>query len=41
MNDIFWECLDDVEVIYMDDVLVFSKDEKENKHHVSLVHGKL
>ena len=37
MNDIFWEHLDDFVVIYLDDILIFSKKEKEHEKHVRLV----
>ena len=41
MNDIFWEHLDDFIVIYLDDILIFSKNEKEHEKHVCLVLEKL
>ena len=41
MNDIFREFLDDFVVCYLDDILVFSKDEKDHKNHVQLVLKKL
>ena len=37
MNDIFREFLDDFVVCYLDDILVFSKNEKNHKNHVWLV----
>jgi hypothetical protein len=41
MNDIFWEYLDHFVVIYLDDILLYSKNKKEHKHHVRLVLEKL
>ena len=41
MNDIFREFLDDFVVCYLDDILFFSKDEKDHKNHVRLVLDKL
>ena len=41
MNDIFWEYLDHFVVIYLDDILIYSKNEKEHEHHVHLVLKKL
>jgi hypothetical protein len=41
MNDIFREHLDDFVVIYLDDILIFSKNEEEHKKHVRLVLEKL
>jgi hypothetical protein len=34
MNDIFREFLNDFVVCYLDDILVFSKNEKDHKKHV-------
>ena len=41
MNDIFCEFLDDFIVCYLDDILVFSKDEKDHDNHIRLVLEKL
>jgi hypothetical protein len=41
MNDIFWEYLDHFVVIYLNDILIYSKNEEEYKHHVRLILGKL
>ena len=41
MNDIFREHLDDFVVIYLDDILIFSKNEGEHEKHVRLVLEKL
>ena len=37
MNDIFREYLDQFVVIYLDDVLIFSKNQEEHNKHVTLV----
>ena len=41
MNDIFLEFLDEVVSCYLDDILVSSKNEKDDKNHVQLVLEKL
>ena len=41
MNDIFREHLDDFAVIYLDDILIFSKNKEEHEKHVHLARGKL
>jgi hypothetical protein len=41
MNDIFREHLDDFVVIYLDDILIFSKNKEEHEKHVCLVLKKL
>jgi hypothetical protein len=41
MNDIFQEYLDDFVVIYLDDILIFSKNEEDHENHVRLVLSKL
>ena len=37
MNDIFREFLDDFVVCYLDDILIFSKNEEDHEKHVRLV----
>jgi hypothetical protein len=37
MNDIFREFLDDFVVCYHDDILIFSKNEKDHEKHVRMV----
>jgi hypothetical protein len=41
MNDIFWEFLDNFVVCYLDDILIFSKNEKDHEKHVRMVLQKL
>ena len=41
MNDIFREFLNNFVVCYLDDILVFSKNEKDHDNHVRLVLKKL
>ena len=41
INDLFWEYLDDFVVIYLDDILIFSKNKEDHEKHVCLVLGKL
>ena len=41
INNIFCEFLDDFVVCYLDDILIFSKDEKNHENHVQLVLKKL
>ena len=41
MNDIFWVYLDHFVVIYLDDILLYFKNEKEYEHHICLVFEKL
>jgi hypothetical protein len=41
MNDIFQEFVDDFVVCYLDDILVFSKNEEEHINHVRLVLEKM
>ena len=37
MNKVFMEFLDKFVVVFIDDILVYSKDEKEHKEHLRLV----
>ena len=37
MNDIFQDMADQFGVIYMDDILIYSKDPKEHPKHVRLI----
>jgi hypothetical protein len=41
MNDIFREFLDNFVVCYLDDILIFSKNEKDHEKHVQMVLQKL
>ena len=41
MNDVFREFLDHFVVVYLDDILVFSKNDKDHENHVRLVLEKL
>ena len=41
MNKVFMEFLDKCVVVFIDDILVYSKNEEEHKEHLRLVHGKL
>ena len=41
MNDIFQEYMDHFVVIYLDEILIYSKNEEEHEHHVCLVLEKL
>ena len=41
MNKVFMEFLDKFVVVFIDDILVYSKNEEEHKEHLSLVLGKL
>ena len=41
MNNIFLKYLDDFVVIYLDDILIFSKNSTKHEHHVCLVLRKL
>jgi hypothetical protein len=41
INDIFREFLDDFVVCYLDDILIFSKNEKDHEKHVWMVLQKL
>ena len=41
MNKLFMKFLDKFIVVFIDDILVYSKNEKEQKEHLRLVLGKL
>ena len=41
MNKVFMEFLDKFVIVFIDDILVYSKDEEEHKDHLRLVLGKL
>ena len=41
VNKVFMEFLDKFKVVFIDDILVYSKNEEENKEHLCLVLGKL
>jgi hypothetical protein len=40
MNDLFRNFLDDFMIIYLDDILIFSKNQKEHEKHARLVLNK-
>jgi hypothetical protein len=37
MNDIFWEYMDEFVMVYLDDILIFSKNQENHNKHVRLV----
>ena len=41
MNKVFMEFLDKFVVVFIDDILVYSKNEEEHKEHLRLVLAKL
>ena len=41
MNSIFMEYLDKFVMVYLDDILIYSKNEEEHAEHLRLVLGKL
>jgi hypothetical protein len=36
MNGVFWEYLDKFVIVFLDDILVYSKSEEENEHHLRM-----
>ena len=41
MNKVFMEFLDKFVIVFIDDILVYSKNEEDHKEHLRLVLGKL
>ena len=41
MNNGFMDCLDNFVVVFIDDILVYSKSEKEHEEHLTIVLQKL
>jgi hypothetical protein len=41
MNDVLRDYLDKFVIVYLDDILIFSKDEREHMRHVQMVVDKL
>jgi hypothetical protein len=41
MNKVFMEYLDKFVVVFIDDILIYSKDDKEHEHHLRLIMEKL
>jgi hypothetical protein len=41
MNKVFMECLDKIVVVFIDDILVYSRGEEEHEEHLHLVLQKL
>ena len=41
MHEIFHEYLDKFVIIYIDDILIYSKDLKEHEHYLDMALGKL
>jgi hypothetical protein len=37
MNDIFINCLDKFVIVFLDDILIYSKSKKEHEHHLIMV----
>ena len=37
MNGVFWEYLDNFVIVFLDDILVYSKIEEEHEHHLGMV----
>ena len=41
LNSIFYECMDEFLVVYMDDFLIFRQNEEEHIHHLEIVFQRL
>jgi hypothetical protein len=41
MNKVFMEYLDKFVVVFIDDILIYSKDDKEHQQHLHLIMEKL
>ena len=41
MNHVLWDYIDKICTVYLDDILVYSKDPKKHDHHIKLVLQKL
>ena len=41
MNSVFMDCLDKFVVVFIDDILVYSKSEQEHSEHLRIVLQKL
>ena len=41
MNNLLSEYLDKFVLVYLDDILIYSKDEREHEQHLELVFDKL
>ena len=37
MNNVFWDYLDQFVIVFIDDILIYSKDDKEHEQHLGLV----
>jgi hypothetical protein len=37
MNGVFQEYLDKFVIVFLDDILIYSKSEEENEHHLRMV----
>ena len=41
MNDIFWKYLDHFVQVFLDDILIYSKNEREHEEHLGIVLSRL